>query len=174
MKRRWAIILTALALSPTLLSGCAAWYGYNVPDTRHRVWRAVWTRSGAGAAEVQLPALPGKRLHFGHRRGGLRAAGMWGGDRAVFGVRLRRHAHRGFLPGSPRLSAGGGADGHDCRTGVHQHRRGGGRAAYHGAAASVLQRRGHLHLPADGGDGHHFERIAYVAQIRLFFTLGQA
>ena len=78
------------------------------------------------------------------------------------------------LPGSPRLSAGGGADGHDCRTGVHQHRRGGGRAAYHGAAASVLQRRRHLHLPADGGDGHHFECIAYVAQIRLFFTLGQA
>ena len=33
MKRRGAIILTALALSPTLLSGCAAWYGYNVPDT---------------------------------------------------------------------------------------------------------------------------------------------
>lgn len=43
-----------------------------------------------------------------------------------------------------------------------------------GAAASVLQRRRHLHLPADGGDGHHFECIAYVAQIRLFFTLGQA
>ena len=100
--------------------------------------------------------------------------GVCGGDRAVFGLRLRRHAHRGFLPGSPRLSAGGGADGHDCRTGVHQHRRGGGRAAYHGAAASVLQRRRHLHLPADGGDGHHFECIAYVAQIRLFFTLGQA
>ena len=33
MKRRGAIILTALALSLTLLSGCAAWYGYNVPDT---------------------------------------------------------------------------------------------------------------------------------------------
>ena len=33
MKRREAIILTALALSLTLLPGCAAWYGYNVPDT---------------------------------------------------------------------------------------------------------------------------------------------
>ena len=33
MKRRGAIILTALALSLTLLPGCAAWYGYNVPDT---------------------------------------------------------------------------------------------------------------------------------------------
>ena len=33
MKRRGAVILTALALSLTLLPGCAAWYGYNVPDT---------------------------------------------------------------------------------------------------------------------------------------------
>ena len=33
---------------------------------------------------------------------------------------------------------------------------------------------GYLHLPADGGDGHHSERVAHDAQMRLFFTLGQA
>ena len=129
---------------------------------------------GQGRQKFSYLPYPGKRFHLRHRGGGLRAAGLRGGDRAVSGLRLRGHAHRGLLPGPPRLPAGGGTDGHDRRAGVHQHRRGGGRAAHHRAAASVLQRRGHLHLPADGGDGHHPERVAHGAQMRLFFTLGQA
>ena len=54
MKRRGAIILTALALSLTLLPGCAAWYGYNVPD------------AAAGETGVMTGVLADKleQLHF--------------------------------------------------------------------------------------------------------------
>ena len=88
---------------------------------------AVWGRGGRSSATCPTR----KRFHLRHRGGGLRAAGLRGGDCAVSGLRLRGHAHRGFLPGPPRLPAGGGPHGHDHRAGVHQHRRGGGRAAHH-------------------------------------------
>ena len=129
---------------------------------------AVWG-AGGGRSSGYLP-YPESDFIFAIVGGGLRAAGMCGGDRAVFGLRLRRPCASRFP--ARIATAACWAAGLTAMIAVQAFiniGRGGGRAAYHGAAASVLQRRGHLYLPADGGDGHHFECIAYVAQIRLFF-----
>lgn len=126
---------------------------FSIPD-RHRFRRPVWPGTGAGAAEVFLPALSGKRLHLCDYRRGFRPVRLLRGHSAFRGLCRGGNAYCPELSGSLRLSAGGGHYRHDLCTGLYQHRRGGGHSPNDRSSFAFFQRRRHLHFPSDGRRRH--------------------